>query len=95
MLQVNPVASPVRAGGARQSAWELGADATVRVAIAWFGPAGRQVGLKWASVPAGGNWRRAVVEARPPAGAAFARIVLEARQLQGSVWIDDVSFGWR
>jgi hypothetical protein len=36
-----------------------------------------------------------VVEATPPAGAAFARIVLEARQLQGSAWIDDVSFSWR
>jgi hypothetical protein len=92
---VTPVAAAVRAGRARLSVWVRGADATIRVAIAWFGPAGRQVGLKWASVPAGGSWRRAVVEARPPAGAAFARIFLEARQLQGSAWIDDVSFSWR
>ncbi len=95
MFLVTPVAAPVRAARARLAAWVRGADATVRVAIAWFGPAGRQMGLSWTSVPAGDSWRRAVVEARPPAGAAFARIVLEARQLQGAAWIDDVSFSWR
>ena len=92
---VTPVSAPVRAGRARLSAWVRGVDATIRIAIVWLGPAGRQVGLRWTSVPAGDAWRRAVVEARPPAGAAYARIVLEARQLQGSAWIDDVSFSWR
>ena len=58
-------------------------------------PTAVRLGSRWTSVRAGPRWRRAAVAARPPARAAFARIVLRAHGLQGSVWIDDVSFAWR
>ena len=92
---VAPVTAPVQGGRAELSAWVRGTNAALRVAIVWFDPEGRQVGHRWTSVRAGPRWRRAAVAARPPARAAFARIVLRAHGLQGSVWIDDVSFAWR
>ena len=92
---IAPVTAAVQRGRAELSAWVRGTNATLRVAIVWFDPLGRQVGQKWTSVRAGPRWRRAAVAARPPARAAFARIVLRAHGLQGSVWIDDVSFAWR
>jgi hypothetical protein len=92
---VAPVTAPVQSGRAELSAWIRGARAAVRVAIVWYDADGLQVGQKWTSVRAAAQWRRAAVAARPPAGAVFARIVLRARKLQGSVWLDDISFGWR
>ena len=92
---VAPVTAPVQGGRAELSAWVRGTNGALRVAIVWFDPQGRQVGHRWTSVRAGPRWRRAAVAARPPAKAAFARIVLRAHGLQGSVWIDDVSFAWR
>ena len=71
------------------------ADASLRVAIAWFDAAGRPVGLKWTSVPARDRWQRARVVSRPPRAAAYAQVVVEARRLTGSAWLDDVSFSWR
>jgi hypothetical protein len=94
-FHVTPVTAPVRDGRAELSAWVRGADASLRVAIAWFDAAGRPVGSKWTSVPAGGDWRRALVVGRPPRAAAYAQIVVEARRLTGSAWLDDVSFSWR
>jgi hypothetical protein len=94
-FHVTPVTGPVRAGRAELSTWVRGVDATVRVAIAWFGASGRPVGLEWTSVPAVDRWRRARVVSRPPQRAAYAQVVVEARRLTGSVWLDDVSFSWR
>jgi hypothetical protein len=80
---------------AELSAWVRGVDASLRVAIAWYDAAGRPVGLRWTSVPAGDGWRRARVVSRPPRTAAYAQVVVEARRVTGSVWLDDVSFSWR
>ena len=92
---VTPVTAQVQSGRAELSAWVRGTNAALRVAIVWFDPDGRQLGQRWTSVRATARWRRAAVVARPPAGTAFARIVLVAHELNGSVWLDDVSFGWR
>ena len=92
---VTPVTAPVQSGSAKLSVWVRGTKANVRVSIVWFDPEGRQLGQRWTSVRAGARWRRAAVVARPPSGTAFARIVLGAYALNGSVWLDDVSFGWR
>jgi hypothetical protein len=92
---VTPITAAARNGRAELSAWARGARATVRVAIAWFDPEGRQVGQRWTSLRAGPRWRRAEVVAKPPVGAAFARIVIRAHEVKGSIWLDDVSFGWR
>jgi hypothetical protein len=92
---VAPVTAPVQRGRVELSAWVRGSNAALRVAVVWFNHQGTPVGQRWTSVRAGTRWRRAAVVARPPAGAAFARIVLHARELKGSIWLDDVSFGWR
>jgi hypothetical protein len=92
---VVPVTAPVESGRAKLSAWIRGNGAALRIAIVWFDPLGRQVGKRWTSVRARPRWRRAAVVATPPPRAAYARIVLRAHELKGSIWIDDVSFGWR
>ena len=92
---VSPVTAPVQRGPAELSAWVRGTNAALRVAIVWFGRDGTPVGQRSTSVRAGPRWRRAAVVARPPAPASFARIVLQAHELQGSLWLDDVSFAWR
>lgn len=92
---VAPVTAPVQNRRAELSVWVRGSGAALRVAIVWFDRRGRQVGQRWTSVRAARRWRSAAVVARPPAGAAFARIVLRAHALQGSIWVDDVFFGWR
>ncbi len=91
---VTPVTAAVQTGRAGVSVWVRGANASLRAAIVWFNAEGLQVGQRWTSVLAGARWRRAAVVARPPAGAAFARIVFYSHELKGSVWLDDVSFGW-
>ena len=94
-FQVTPITAPVQNGRAELSAWVRGATATIRVAIAWYDPAGRQVGQRWTSVRARPRWHRAAVVAKPPAGAAYARIVMRANGVNGPIWLDDVAFGWR
>jgi hypothetical protein len=94
-FQITPVTAPVQSGRAELSAWVRGKKATVRAAIVWFDPAGRQVGQRWTSISARPRWHRAAVVAKPPRGAAFARIVMRAHEMNGSVWLDDVAFGWR
>ena len=92
---VTPVTAPVESGRAELSAWVRGNRGALRVAIVWFDVKGNRVGQRWTSVRVGPRWRRAAVVAKPPARAAFARIVLGTHALKGSVWVDDVSFGWR
>ncbi len=92
---ITPVTAAVQSGRAELSAWVRGSKAALRVSIAWFDARGRQVGQRWTSVRATPRWRRAAVVAKAPRGAAFARIVLRAHGLSGSVWLDDVAFGWR
>lgn len=91
---VSPATAAVQSGSAELAVWVRGTNASLRAAIVWFDREGGQVGQKWTSVRAGARWRRAAVVARPPAGAAFARIVMYSHELRGSVWLDDVSFGW-
>lgn len=92
---VAPVTAPVQLGRVKLSAWVRGSNAALRMAIVWFDRDASPVGQRWTSVRAGTRWRRAAVVARPLPGAAFARIVISAHELKGSVWLDDVSFGWR
>lgn len=92
---VAPVTAPVQRGRVKLSAWVRGSNAALRMAIVWFDRDASPVGQRWTSVRAGTRWRRAAVVARPLPGAAFARIVISAHELKGSVWLDDVSFGWR
>ena len=89
--------SPLRCSVAAWSSRHGFAAPTQRFASRSSGSTTRATrwGSRWTSVRAGTRWRRAAVVARPPAGAVFARIVLHARELKGSVWLDDVSFGWR
>ena len=94
-FEITPITAPVQNGRAELSVWVHGTKATVRVAIVWFDSAGRQVGQRWTSVRARPRWQRAAVVAKPPRGAAFARIVMRARGMNGSIWLDDVAFGWR
>ena len=92
---ITPVTAAVQRGRAELSTWVRGSRAALRVAIVWFDPEGRQVGQRWTSVRARPGWRRAAVAATPPASAAYARIVLHVQELNGAVWVDDVSFRWR
>lgn len=92
---VTPVDAPVQAGRAELTAWVRGAKGTIRIGIGWYDRGLRQVGESRTSVHVVPGWSRAMVSAGPPPAAAFARIVVRAARLQGPVWIDDVSFGWR
>jgi hypothetical protein len=94
-FQLTPITAPVQNGRAELSAWVRGTKATVRVAIVWFDAASRQVAQRWTSIRAKPRWQRAAVVAKPPRGAAFARIVMRTRGMSGSIWLDDVAFGWR
>lgn len=92
---VTPVTAPVQTGRAEVKAWIRGADATLRIGIAWFDQSSRQIGVSLARARPRGRWRPVSVSASPPAAAAFARVLVRAGGVKGSVWLDDVSFVWR
>jgi hypothetical protein len=77
------------------TAWVRGSNATVRVGIGWFDRDLAQIGESRAVVDAGRAWRKVFVSARPPANADFARLIVRVDQLEGTVLLDDVAFGWR
>jgi hypothetical protein len=92
---VLPIDAPVERGRvAEAGAWVRGSGA-VRVGITWFDRYLRELGESAVPAPVGRTWRRVTVAAAPPAGAEFGRVTVRAAGLQGPVWIDDVSFGWR
>ena len=64
--------------------------------IGWFDTTFRRIARQSSWLPVEeGRWGRAQVRACPPRGAVFARVVVEAVGLDGTAWIDDVTFGWR
>ena len=93
---VTPVTAPVPGGHrATLSAWVRGANASIRVGIGWFDRDLAQVGESSTLVTAGRSWRRVVVVAKPPPAAEFARLIVRVSGLEGTLVLDDVSFGWR
>jgi hypothetical protein len=89
----------VRAGRcAEAAAWATGrvASGHVRLLIGWFDESFRRIARDPARLTAeAGRWTRAAVRACPPRGAVYSRVVVEAVGLDGDVWVDDVTFGWR
>ena len=98
-LSVTPIETGVRAGRCAEStAWSTGrADGgRVRLMIGWFDTTFRRIARQSSWLPVEeGRWGRAQVRACPPRNAVFARVIVEAVGLDATVWIDDVTFGWR
>jgi hypothetical protein len=98
-LSVAPIETGVRHGRcAEAAAWSTGrvAGGHARLVIGWYDESFRRVGRRSSGLlAAAGRWARARVRTCPPRGAAFARVLVEAVGLTGTVWVDDVTFGWR
>ena len=98
-LRVAPIETGVRSGRcAEAAAWSTGRVAAghARLMIGWFDERFRRIARHSSRLTAGvGRWARARVRACPPRGAVFSRVIVEAVGLNGVVWVDDVTFGWR
>jgi hypothetical protein len=98
-LSIVPVDSTaVRGSTAGLSAWVRLASpgAAVSVALQWLDGSSRPLTTRYSRVaPAWRRWVRLVVGARVPPGARSVRIFLIGSHVSGSVWFDDVRFGWR
>ena len=98
-LNVTPIETGVRTGRCAEStAWSTGrADGgRVRLMIGWFDATFRRIARESSWLPVQvGRWGRAHVRACPPRRAVFARVIVESVGLDGTAWIDDVTFGWR
>ena len=70
--------------------------ARVHLALEWLDGAEAELATQESLGPAPGpGWKQLSVSGAPPAGARSVRIELLVDNSPGSVWFDDVGFGWR
>jgi exo-beta-1,3-glucanase (GH17 family) len=96
---VAPIAStpPPGAAAAQASVWVRirSHGARVRLALEWLDGTETAIATQESPPPGPGRgWKQLTVSGPPPAGARSVRIELVVGNSPGSVWFDDVGFGW-